>query len=312
MRTPAFVVAAWPIATLVAIVSLGGLVVPGVYARETAAWTAQAVGQDWFDLVVAAPAIAIYGVLARRSSRWRAVLAGAYGYAVYELLIYVFAVHLNALFLLYCATLGGASFALIALAGDLRARAPALDRGGAHLAGGFLVGVGVLFALLWLGEDVPALLRQQPPASLVEVGLATNPVHVIDLSFVLPLHVVVGVLAWRGRPAGAAYAPVLLAFGALMAASIGGMLIVMRGPAAVIAAMLAVALASAAILVRVSLRGSAKAEPLDRRAGARHDAAIVERARAARAEPGAEVVDGARPAGAVGVGAADEEHVARP
>lgn len=253
MRTPASVVAAWPIAALLAMISLGGLLVPSVYARETAAWTAQAIGQDWFDLVVAAPAIAICGVLARRSARWRPVLAGAYGYAVYELLIYAFAVHFGPLFLLYCATLGGASFALIALVGELRARARALDRGAAHLAGGFLIAVGVLFALLWLGEDVPALLRHQAPASLDEVGLATNPVHVIDLSFLLPLHVIVGVLAWRGRPAGAASAPIVLAFDALMAASIGGMLAVMRGPAPVIAAMFAVALASAAILARVTL-----------------------------------------------------------
>jgi hypothetical protein len=257
-RTPLAVAAAWPIAALLAVISLGGLLVPAVYAREAPAWVAQAIGQDWFDLVVAAPCVAIAGVLARRSHRWRAILAGAYAYVAYELVIYAFAVHMNALFLLYCATLGGASFALIALVGDLRAQAPRLelDRGGARLAGAYLIAIGAVFALLWLGEDVPAMLRHEAPESLVATGLATNPVHVIDLSFVLPAHVIVGVLAWRGRDQ--VLARVVLAFGVLMAASIGGMMVVIRmqgGPGAtpVIAAMFAVAAASALVLARATL-----------------------------------------------------------
>lgn len=239
----------WLIAGLLALVSLGGLLVPGVYARETPAWTAQAIGQDWFDLVVAAPWIALCGVMARRTPAWRAILAGAYAYVVYELAIYAFAVHMNGLFLLYCATLGSASFALIAACRDVPAQ-----RGG-RLIGGVLVAIGAAFGALWLAEDVPALVRGVEPASLAETGLLTNPVHVIDLSFVLPLHVIVGLSAWRGRALGRRFAPVVLAFGALMAASIGGMLVVMRGPLPVIAAMFVVAAMSALVLARVTLGG---------------------------------------------------------
>src|SRR6266498_2604598 len=91
--------AAWPVAALLALVSLGGLLLPGAYARETPAWIAQAIGQDWFDLIVAAPWLAWCGVAARSGSRrWRVLLAGAYAYTVYEMLIYAFAVHMNALF----------------------------------------------------------------------------------------------------------------------------------------------------------------------------------------------------------------------
>ncbi|HTJ44619.1 MAG TPA: hypothetical protein VL463_21085 [Kofleriaceae bacterium] len=241
MRTPIVV------AILLALVSLGGLVVPDAYARETAAWTAQAIGQDWFDLVIAAPWLVVCGVMARRRPTWKAILAGAYAYTIYELFIYAFGVHFNALFLLYCATLGSASFALIALIGEVPAQ-----RGG-KLAGGFLVGIGAVFGLLWLAEDVPALLHRTAPASLDETGLFTNPVHVIDLSFVLPLHVAIGISAWRGGALGTRYAPVVLSFGALMAASIGGMLVVMRGPGPVIAMMFVAATASALVLIRATL-----------------------------------------------------------
>ena len=240
-----------PLAVLVAVVSLGGLLSPA-YARETPAWTAQAIGQDWFDLLVVVPWIALCGVKARQGSyRWSVLLAGAYAYTTYEMLIYAFAVHFNALFLLYCATLGLSGFALAGLVLALSRRGDHIDRRGAHLAGAFLVAIGAAFALMWLAEDVPALLRNAPPQSLVDTGLLTNPVHVIDLAFVLPLHVFAGVWIWQGRNAGKLLAPIVLAFGAVMAASIGGMMIVMRAAMPVALAMFVVAGCEVAVLARL-------------------------------------------------------------
>ena len=41
--------------------------------------------------------------------------------------------------------------------------------------------------------------------------------HVIDLAFVLPAHVLAGVLLWKRRAAGELLGPIVLAFGVLMA-----------------------------------------------------------------------------------------------
>jgi hypothetical protein len=237
----------WAIAVLLAGLSLAGLCCDAVYAREAPAWVAQAIGQDWFDLLIAAPWIAVCGIGARHSRRWRILLAGAYAYTVYELAIYAFAVHFNALFLIYCATLGLAGFALVWIIIELAPHAPRIDRRSARIAGGFLVGVGLVFAALWLAEDIPAVLRNTAPRSLQEAGLFTNPVHVIDLAFVLPAHVIAGVIVWRTR--AALFAQIVLAFGVLMAASIGGMLVTIGG-GPIAAAMFAIAFASAAILAR--------------------------------------------------------------
>lgn len=248
---------AWPVAALLAIVSIAGLIVPGVYARETPAWAAQAFGQDWFDLVIATPWLVICGFFAAGGSyRWRVLLAGAYAYVVYELVIYAFAVHFNGMFLIYCATLGVAAYALLALVLDLGKRIEPVDRRTARLAGGALIAIGVVFAALWLLEDIPALLRGTHPASLDETGLITNPVHVMDLAFVLPAHVLAGVWLWRRRQRGELLAPILLGFGVVMAASIGGMLVAIRlaggdGPMPVIAVMVAIATGAALILRRV-------------------------------------------------------------
>ena len=255
------VMKAWLLAALLAAVSLGGLLLPSAYARETPAWIAQARGQDWFDVLVVVPWLVICGVALRersrsRTYRWRVVVAGTYAYCVYEMLLYAFAVHFNALFLVYCATLGVSSFALLSALGDLARERHAVDRRAAKLGGGFLVAVGALFGLLWLADIVPAMLRGAPSRDLAETGLFTNPVHVIDLSFVLPLHVFVGYALWHRQRVGEVYGPVVLGFGIIMAASIAGMQIAIAAMGGdlvfpVTIALVAVAGASAGILARM-------------------------------------------------------------
>lgn len=235
MSTPAATrfapAAAGLVALLLGVSSLVGLVVPAIHGAEPPAWRAQVTGRDWFGVVLAAPWIAVCGLGARTGSyRWTVLLAGAFAYTVYDLAIYAFAAHVDALFVVHCVTLGLASFALIVLVGDLAPRAVAIDARTRHLAGGFLIVVGVGVAARWLAE-----------------GVLTNPVHVIDLAFVLPAHVVAGVLVWRGRPRATAFASVLLAFDVLMSSSIGGMSI------AIAIAWVGVAVASATILWRVLL-----------------------------------------------------------
>jgi hypothetical protein len=48
-----------------------------------------------------------------------------------------------------------------------------------------------------LSEIVPNLLSNNLPTSLVETGLWVNPVHVLDLAFVLPGMIITSVLLWR-------------------------------------------------------------------------------------------------------------------
>jgi hypothetical protein len=250
------VVLTFPLALLVAAASLAGLMLPATYARETANWAAQAVGQDWVDLLVAVPWLVVTGLLAMAGSRrGLMLLAGGLAYTLYEFAIYTFSVHFNGLFLVYCAALGLSAFGLAGVtsilgSGDPTARSALLPT---RTVGIFLTAVGVVFAATWLADIVPALVHGTVPRSLQDAGTPTNPVHVIDLSVVLPLHVIAGVSLLRRRPAGFVLAPVLLGFGVLMSASIAGLVLVMRhrgfeGSWGVFGAMVLVCLASAGAL----------------------------------------------------------------
>lgn len=256
---PFAIYGSFAVAVLLGAMSLAGLLIPALYARETDNWTVQAIAQDWFDLVIAAPCILLGAIFAARGSlRGVLVLGGALLYAVYTLLIYALAVHLNSLFLLYCATLGLALYSLIALTRSTvpesvrTAFGPRVPR---RVVGGFLVFIGVAFCGVWLAELVPAALSGEPPPTLVVTGLFTNPIHVIDLSFVLPLHLIAGIAVWRRRPLGFVLAPVLLGFGALMTATIAFLAVVMEaqgvaeGGYPIAIAMSAVAAISVALLV---------------------------------------------------------------
>lgn len=216
-----------PIALVVAATSALGLTEASLY-RGPLAWTTQAVAQDLADAVFVLPALVVSAWLAARGSRrgWL-VWLGALSYLVYTFLIYAFAVQHNRLFLAYVAVLGASVWALVfGLAGtDWGA---IRERFGANAPvrpiGLLLLVPAVLFYLLWLSDEVPAALSGTVPQAVLDTGVPTNPVHVIDLSVMLPAMAIVGLWAWRRRPIGYGLAVVLLVNVVLQNAAIATMM----------------------------------------------------------------------------------------
>ena len=95
------------------------------------------------------------------------------------------------------------------------------------VAGYTSLAVGILFALLWLSELIPATLSGEVPQSVVEAGLWVNPIHVIDLAVLLPGLIIAGSLALKGKPAGQFFVGPLLVFSVLMGASIVAAMVMM-------------------------------------------------------------------------------------
>lgn len=221
-----------PTILLILAASLGGLLYGSTYARETSVWVAQAVGQDMINLMLIAPVLLISALLARSGKRSAFfVWLGTMLYTAYTFVIYSFGVHFNTLFLVYCWTLGLAVYAILTLTVKITPAAVKRwfdETRNEHLTSFFILAAGVVFYLMWLKEDLPAMINDQAPLSLQQVGLLTNPVHVLDLSIILPAFIIVSVLLIRKHALGYLFAPVLLVFAALMDITIAALVIVMK------------------------------------------------------------------------------------
>ncbi|HLI51216.1 MAG TPA: hypothetical protein VKU87_05430 [Thermomicrobiaceae bacterium] len=211
------------VAMLAAVASAAGLFAPGLF-RDPPNWAAQARGTDLITLAVAVPLLVTAPLLAARGSLWaRFVWLGALGYTLYMYGIAAFDVAFNPLFLVYVALLSLSVFSIIILITELDARAIHV-RAGTDLTvrttAAYLLGLAALFSLLWMRDIVPALAHGANPASLNGTTLPTNPVHVLDLSLLLPLAALSGIWLWQCRPRGYLAASVMLTTLTMVGASV--------------------------------------------------------------------------------------------
>jgi len=249
---------AYPTAVLALLASFSGIFTSSTYAQETRNWAGQAIGQDIAN-VVAYVALVPLTEFARRGSL-RALLCwiGVIAYGIYAYAIYAFSVHFGGFFLVYVAVLGLSVFALIGSLGSIapeRVRLASAGHAPRRSTAVVLVTIGVLFALLWLSEIVPAIAAGKTPESLRTAGLVSNPVYVLDLALLLPATIIGGTLLVRDRAWGFVLAPMLLTVLALLSLGIvAGFVTLARWgeevPVAVGVVIAAIALGQLATLIR--------------------------------------------------------------
>lgn len=207
------------IALLVMFTSTCGIFLPATYAREMPMWAIQAVGQDWANLAVALILIAGTYSAANRSLRGFLVWLGALVYLVYAFAIYAFALHFPFLFLAYVAILGLSGYTLAGglMAAEQEEIARILGRNPAmNQAAVLLAATGLLFSITWLSAIIPDLLAGTVPSDIAEMHLLVNPVHVLDLAFILPGMIATAFLILRRNATGFLMAVPLLVFSATM------------------------------------------------------------------------------------------------
>lgn len=187
-----------------------------VYGNETSALVDAALAQDVVTAAVVVPLVAVTAVLVSRGSlRAHLVGLGALAFLVYNYAIYCFSITFGPLFLVWTAVLGLSIYALVT---GIRAAAQtdltSVVRP-SRVAAGVLMGVAVLFAVLWLGEILPDTINGRPSTSAADWEVPTNPVHVLDLGFFLPAAFIVGLSLRKHDPAALMLAPGLLVWFAL-------------------------------------------------------------------------------------------------
>lgn len=197
------------LAPLLVVATSYGLLDADAYALSDEL-VAQARGQDLLTLLTVPVLVVVArAVAAGRHDRPLALLAGLQLYHAYTYASYAFAVPVNAVFVVYVAVLGLACFGTGATLLVLVRRAE--DASGLaqprRAVGVTLVGLALLFAVLWLGQLAQAWPDGEVAGSF-GAGMP-NPIHVLDLAFLLPATAATG-LALRRRARWAAPVAVVL------------------------------------------------------------------------------------------------------
>jgi hypothetical protein len=191
--------------------ALAGLVIPGLYV-DAPNWVQQAQGTDLATLFLAVPVLVLGLWTAYRGSpAGRLALVAGLLYLVYNYAIFAFSVAMNPLTALYIAIFGLSLWSLLLAGRTAVGGAEAVtERLHRRAAGGLLVGVGVMFGLLWVAQIASTSFTGVLPPDLVKAGLSSNPVYALDLAFFLPLSAIAGVGLLRNNGAAAFAFPMLV------------------------------------------------------------------------------------------------------
>lgn len=221
-----------PTALLIIVTGVAGAFFADTYAQETPLWVAQAAGQDIINIALIVPTLLISAFFTGRGKRSAFfVWLGTMLYTTYTFVIYSFGLHFNSFFLIYCWTLGLSAYAFMTLTAQVKpgeVKSWFDEARNEHLMSMLVLAAGVLFYLMWLKDDLPAMISNEAPASLQGTGLPTNPVHVLDYSLILPGFIITSIFLLKKRAFGYFFAPVLLTFGILMDITIAAIIIAMR------------------------------------------------------------------------------------
>jgi hypothetical protein len=248
-------------ALLVLLASVSGIFLTSIYAREPPSWAVQGIGQDIVNLLAVVVLLIAAYFVNKGSVKAFLVWSGVLLYLIYAYVIYAFDIHFNSLFLVYVAILGLSFYALVGSVIHMH-----LDQLQASLSANtkarpvsvFLLVLGIVFYLLWLREDIPALLTGNIPPSVTAANLPTNPVHVLDVGLYLPAMLITALLLWRRKLLGYLLAGPLLVFSILTGTAILVIFLVMSmkgmptsvGVEAFIAIIIAVSLVLSVLYLR--------------------------------------------------------------
>jgi len=220
------------LAVVLAIVSYCGAFISETYQRDTASIAVQGIGQDLVNLFLIVPLLFVALLFIKKDIRAAFLIhGGTLFYILYSFFIYTMGVHFNYLFLLYCITLGLSLYAFIITIYVLSG-ANVLEwfneKIPVRTTGVFLIVIAVMFYLLWLKEVLPAVLNNSVPKSVSDYKLLVNPVHVLDISIVLPGLLISAILLFKRSKFGYIFSVIALEFIVLLAIALIAMVIMLQ------------------------------------------------------------------------------------
>lgn len=228
----AIIILSTVMAMALAIVSIFGAFDAVTYERDAASMAAQGAGQDLVNLVLVVPLLVFSLIFMLRNSRTAYIIfGGTVFYILYSFCIYAFGLHFNKFFLMYCLILGSSLYSFILVILELTRMDVQNwfgEKAPIRLTGVYLIFISALFFMLWLKDIIPAVLNNSIPKNVSDYNLLVNPVHVLDLSVVLPGLAVAAVLLMKKRRLGFVLAPLMLVFLIILTIALAGMVMMTK------------------------------------------------------------------------------------
>lgn len=220
-------IVSWTIAILIGLTSSYGLFFPEAYYDETSFWAVQAMGQDLINLFIIPFYLFSAQLINQKKNGFSSLWTGITGYFIYTFLIYSFYIPFNGMLLLNISILGLLIYSLfILLYSNKNKLEMETNSFPDQLTGTYFIFTSILFCGWWFSEILPANLFNKTPENLE--FLSTNPVHVLDLSIVLPGIFIGGILLIRRKRPGHFLAPMILTFSLLMQLTIGVLMLLLN------------------------------------------------------------------------------------
>ena len=172
---------------------------------------------DWLSLVVVAP-LFVLGIYLYRHGHFRGqlLLAAGFTYLAYIYALAVMGNAFNGLFLVWIAliTVGLFGLSLTVERIDITSLPDKLATNFPRkLLSLYVIALGAILLFQYVGEVITAYSTGNPPASLDHY--TTLELAALELSIMVPLHLVGGILLWKKRPLGYLIS-IILAFAAAM------------------------------------------------------------------------------------------------
>ncbi len=193
------------IALLAAVASVGGIVVDDLY-RDNQLVASTFYGNDLVTLLVAVPVLIGSLILsARNSLRAQSIWFGMLVYMAYNFTFYLFGAAFNRLFLVYVVLFAASIYTILILLSvlDIDAMAEHFQAGNiTKWIGGYMLLVGVILGGIHTSLALDYVFTGQTPELLAMLDHPTSLISALDLSLIVPLHILGAIWLWQRRPWG--------------------------------------------------------------------------------------------------------------
>jgi len=157
-------------------------------------------------LSIAVPLLIIAWILVKRGKSNVALVLwmGSLIFILYNSVMFLFAIPYNSLFFLYVAMLSLSFWSIFTLVPKYKLANFTTSQPSKSLRAisVYLLIIAAFFYFQELGQYFPALVNSAVPTTYEGTGFLTNPSHVLDLAFILPLVVLSAVWMWQHKPRG--------------------------------------------------------------------------------------------------------------